>query len=217
MQLFFVASCIFLSQNAFMPNSSSLKEKVQKGFKSPRFSLIASILCLLITCSSIIILVISFNNSVETVTWRSYDSNLPWENKQIQVINAESSWQSSENNERMALRCAYYPEVTLELGDCNTSGIIYLTFYNERGEKVGQTVNLSYTPSGFLSVSDANIKIDGKKAIAHLDTGFNTTLNYRLHCADEHFPLWHVRLGYMSEDENQIRNLGRISVELHKN
>lgn len=191
--------------------------KATIGFKLSKASLIASTLCLLIACASIATLVIGFNNSVEMVKWRSYSAKLPWKDEQIQVKHAEAYWLASKNNERMSLRVAYYPEVIIELGDCSSNGIIYLTFYNEQAQVMGQTVNLPYTPNGFLPSSASNFKIDGKRASAHLDGGFKLEGNFRFHCADEQSKLWYVQVNYKPENETHIRSLGRISVELHKN
>ncbi len=164
------------------------------------------IFCLLLLAVALIWLWPS--RSLPTSTWRDANSTLPWRNESVCVEKVKGAWVNSAGDERMALRTACYPVADIELGEAGGSGMLYITFIDERGHQAGDTLSLHYDKGQFLPRREPNMEAEGNKARVFIETGYETLKDFELHQYDEHSPLWRVRLHYRPEGAAEMSPLG---------
>ncbi len=156
-------------------------------------------------------LVIVFRNAMPGADGRDAHTALPWAGENMSLTKAAAVWKSSAGDERMELRVAYYPQVTLELGDCKGDGMLYLNFFSVTGSQIGDTVSLRYTAQGFAPANNDSVQAGGKTAVARMAKGFETEGDYTLHTIKQDEQLWRVVVRSRAAG-GEMRTLGYISV-----
>ncbi len=148
---------------------------------------------------------------------REASCTLPWENEGICVNEVKGHWMSSEGNERMMLRTAYYPVAEITLGDAQGSGMLYIHFEDERGRRAGDSINLTYADGKFTPREDMDIRTEGNKARVLIEAGYTQASEFELHCCDASSPLWRIHLRYRPEGADTVTTLGSVTIPARRN
>ena len=156
-------------------------------------------------------LIVVFRNAMPGADWRDAHTDLPWAGENVSLTKAAAVWKSSAGDERMELRVAYYPQVTLELGDCKGDGMLYLNFFSVTGSQIGDTMSLRYTAQGFAPTNNDSVQAGGKTAVVRIDKGFETDGDYKLHVLKQDEQLWRVVVRSRAAG-GDTRTLGYVSV-----
>lgn len=147
-----------------------------------------------------------------TGDWRNAHSPLPWHAANVTIADASAVWKSSEGNEHMALRTAYYPEVRLKLTDCRGNGMIYLSFYSITGSQIGETLRVRYSKDGFQETHDEWFSCAGNEGAFRMSKGFETPGDYTVHTLRQDEQFWRVDIRCLPEGEDNMSMLGHISI-----
>lgn len=182
--------------------------------KAPRKNLIgrlcgiAGIVCLI----GVLATVIAVWCAAPTGEWRNAYTPTPWRGSNITVEEASAAWKSAEGNEHMALRTAYYPEVSLKLGEISGSGMVYVTFYSITGSQIGEALRVRYSKEGFQSLDDEWTTSAGKEAKVRMSRGFADKAEYTLHELKQDERLWRVEVRCLPEGQDDMETLGYVSI-----
>lgn len=144
--------------------------------------------------------------------WRQNDKALPWQGEGITVSEIKVRWRSSEGNERMALRAAYYPEAEIKLAQCTGSGSLQVIFKDAAGHQVGSSCRLAYRDGAFVQVADEDIQAGGMEAACHIETGFKDKDSYLLHQLSMDEPLWKVEVYNVPSATYEVEPLGHTTI-----
>ncbi len=210
MQSFFVATRHFSRQNRRMQEQKASKARnlvARIGLWNIIWMGLFSILIL-----AVALIWLCPYSSLPTATGRNAHSTLPWEGGKLRVENVEGYWASSDGNERMMLRTAYYPVAEVTLGESQGSGMLYLHFEDERGRRAGDTITLTYENGQFNSRREMNITAEGSKARVFVETGFVQKSAFELHCCDAGSPLWRIHLSHRPTGDYHVEDLGSVTI-----
>ncbi len=152
-------------------------------------------------------------SKIPTRSWRETTTELPWETEQFSVTDIETSWHSSEGDDRMSRRVACYPIITLNLEHIEKSGKLMVSFHNENGQRKGDIISLPFTSSGFKKSNDFNITSEGNKVTFYTLAGYENKDDYLYHQVDYHAPLWSIEVRYMMDGDSEPQLLGKTSIQ----
>ncbi len=143
---------------------------------------------------------------------REAHNTLPWENEGIRVNEVKGHWMSSEGNERMMLRTAFYPVAEVTLSEAQGRGMLYIYFEDERGRRAGDPIYLTYANGEFTPREDMDVKAEGNKARVFIEAGYTQASEFELHCCDASSPLWRIHLRYRPEGKEAVTSLGSVTI-----
>ncbi len=152
------------------------------------------------------------HRTLPTSSWRDANSTLPWQNDGLKVKELTGYWKSSAGNERMMLRTAYYPVAEIELGECDGSGMLYISFTDSNDRQTGDAINLYYEKGNFRPRQEVNIMTEGNKARVFIEAGYDKRCDFELHQFDESTPLWRVQLACRPEGARDVQPLGSVTI-----
>lgn len=181
---------------------------------APRKS-VSAIVCAilgLVTLIGVIATALAVWSACPTGEWRNGYTPTPWKGKNMTVAEASAVWKSSKGNEHMELRNAYYPEVTLRLGECKGSGLIFISFYSVTGSQIGEVLRVRYSEKGFDKMDDEWTTSDGMQASVRMSKGFRSAADFELHRVKQDERLWHAEVNYLPEGEDDMQPLGYLSI-----
>ncbi len=181
--------------------------------KIPLYSIMAIGTTLALILGGIVLLVLHVQSKIPTSSWRERDTAASWESEAFDVTQAKTQWCDSKTNERMALRVACYPEISLELSEITKSGVLMISFLDVNKQRVGDIISLPFTTAGFRPTSDFNIKIEGNKVTCYPLGGMKTIEDYLTHQIAHHAPLWQAQLQYRLDGDARIHELNSFSIK----
>lgn len=145
--------------------------------------------------------------------WRESHTDFPWEGKGICIKSVTCHWHSSQGDERMELRAAYYPTAVITLRDKVTGkGNLIVRFLDDGATPHGQSIYLPYNENGFSFKEDLNILAMGKEATVHLEVGFRTQDEFYNHALAEERPLWKVSVWNRPDGADADEFMGYITI-----
>lgn len=189
-------------------------ETQEKTGASPRPKRIAAYVC---HALGLLLLVSAVGAGVAVVwqlpvtDWKNAYLPTPWVGENLRIEQAQASWKNAAGDQFMALRTAYYPELTLTLGECSGEGLMMVNFRSVTGSVVGDTVHLRYTASGFVPQLGDLVQTNGKTAVCRIAKGFETKDDYTLHQLNEQEQLWRAEVRYVPQGGTP-QLLGYVSV-----
>ncbi|MFI3242874.1 MAG: hypothetical protein R3Y56_01320 [Akkermansia sp.] len=192
-------------------NTSPDSPKIaHKGLSTP------SLICATVTFIVLLIMAVlafsCFRLNIETRDGRMAGTSFPKELEQFTIESVDGCWESTEGNQRLALRAAYVPKVRVTISDVKTEGAIYCRFIDGQQKELGVMMPLYFNAEGFVESDNPLVKIDGFTATMAFDQGFPGKDYYYVHTIDELQPLWRVALSYKLQGENDRPDLGFISI-----
>lgn len=182
--------------------------KVSRGKLFSRLCGIAGIVCLI----GVLATVLAVWCAAPTGDWRNAYTPTPWKGSNVTVEEASAVWKSSVGNEHMALRTAYYPEVSLKLGDAAGSGMFFISFYSVTGSQIGETLRIRYSKEGFQALDDEWTTSSGKEGKFRMSRGFDSADDYKMHELKQDEQLWRAEVSYLPEGSDDIIPLGFVSI-----
>lgn len=177
-------------------------------------SIISIVLTALILISAALMVGHAITSRIETRDGRMAGLSFPYETPDFTIESAETSWRSSEGDERLALRTSYYPCATITLADIKGEGALIISFSNSENKNLGYMTSLRFTADGFEPKNDASVKTEGKTATIILEGGYATKDDFYLHCIDESQPLWRLNMAYKMSKSNNRVDVGYASISV---
>lgn len=144
--------------------------------------------------------------------WRNARTATPWVAENATVATAEGLWISAATDERMALRLAYFPQLTLTLTDCTGEGILYVSFRSNTGSPVGGTLHLRYNKDGFLPQHNIGIDAEGNTAVCRIAKGFEFEGEFLAHHMKQGEQLWRAEVRCLPAGAAKPTELGFVSI-----
>lgn len=188
--------------------SPAPEQKASRKNLFSRLCGIAGIVCLI----GVLATVLAVWCAAPTGDWRNAYTPTPWKGGNVTVEEASAVWKSSKGNEHMELRTAYYPEVSLKLGECSGNGMFFITFFSVTGSQIGEALRIRYSKEGFQPLDDEWTTSSGKDAKIRMSRGFAAASDYTLHELKQDEQLWRAEVRCLPEGEDDMETLGYISI-----
>ena len=148
-------------------------------------------------------------SSWATYEGRSLTKNLPWHGAALTIDRAEGRWVDARDDERKALRAAWYP--ALRLRASGGEGSLLVRFSDARGKFAGDAVNLQFSEGRFTTRDAVNAACEGNEATVTCEAGFSSGDDFRRHVLQESEPYWTATVWERLAD-GSLRPLGRVTV-----
>ena len=146
-----------------------------------------------------------FIHGLPSYTGRDASDALPWQGEGICMRSAEAYWKSSQGDERMMLRTAYYPEARLGLGETPGSGFLLLSFRDTWGREVGDPIRLPYAHGQFEPRDQSALQAHEGQATVRLEVGYGSDSEMQAHLINPKETLWTLEVKLCPEGAAEAR------------